>query len=303
VTADTLPYVNNKFTRGCVWDNYDDPMLKKLRETYKLDEVVAPGKDEYEKQILLMKWVWEQWDHGHAQELYNLRDPVWILSEAKKEHIFQCMHSGSVLASVMASMGWICRVGGHSSHTWNEVWSNQHRRWMLFDATSNLRYERKGVPQSTYEAYHARYVEQAKDVTAFSQDGRTYIAPARKGKTARVSIYGTNAYVGGRVTGPRARLEIGEGIAPAFDPQDAHYPLNQAAVALVPDGEALKVTLGTMAPNFKEFRVRIDGGEWRRAESTFSWPVRPGKNCLEAVSINRFGVEGPVSTIVVNVGK
>jgi len=42
-------------------------------------------------------------------------------------------------------------------------------------------------------------------------------------------------------------------------------------VALVPDGDALKVTLGTMTPNFKEFRVRIDGGEWRPAETTFSW--------------------------------
>ena len=303
VTADTLPYVDNKFTRDCVWDNYDNSALRELRETYKLDEVVAPGKTEYEKQSLLMKWVWRQWDHGHAQELYNLRDPLWILGEARKEHIFQCMHSGSVLASVMASMGWTCRVAGHSSHTWNEVWSNQHRRWMMFDPTANLRYERKGMPLSTYDTYHARYVELADDVTAFSRDDRQYSAPARPGKTARISIYGCNTYVQGRPRGPKARLEIGQGITPAFDPQDAYYPLNQAALTLVPDGDALKVTLGTMTPNFKEFRIRIDGGQWHPAETTLSWSVRPGKNRLEAVSVNCFGVEGPVSTVVVNVGE
>jgi len=302
-TADVLPYADNQFTRGCVWDSYDSPQLKELREKFKLDEVVAPGKDEYEKQKLLMTWVWQQWDHGHAQEYYNLRDPVLILSEARKEHIFQCMHSGSTLASVMASMGWICRAAGHSTHTWNEVWSNQHRRWMFFDPTANLRYERKGVPQSSYDVYHARYVEEADDVTAFSRLDSQYAAPARPDRTARISIYGCNVYINGRPKGPRARLEIGKDLTMAFDPKEAYYPLNQAAMALVPDDDALKVTLGTMTPNFKEFRVRIDGGQWRPSEATFAWPLRAGKNRLEAVSVNRFGVEGPVSSVVINVGE
>jgi hypothetical protein len=174
---------------------------------------------------------------------------------------------------------------------------------MMFDPTSNLRYERKGVPLSTYEVYHMRYVELAEDVTAFSQDGRQYAAPPRPGKTAKVSIYGCNTYATGRPTGPRARFEIGQGLTTAFDPEEAHYPLNQAALAVVPDGEALRVTLGTMTPNFREFRIRIDGGEWRPADTTFVWPVRPGENRLEAVSVNLFGVEGPVSKVVVNVGE
>jgi hypothetical protein len=301
--ADVLPYVENRFTKGCVWDSYDNPMLRRLRETFRLDEVVAPGKDEYQKQILLMRWVWDQWDFGHAQELYNLRDPLWILSEARKEHVFQCMHSGSTLATVMASMGWVCRVGGHSTHTWNEVWSNQHRRWVLFDATSNLRYEANGVPLNTYEVYQKRYVELAKDVTAFSQDGKQYLAPPRPGNTVKLSIYGTNTFASGRPTGPRAPFEIGQGLTSATDPRDAYYPINQAAVALVPDGDSLKVTLGTMTPNFKEFRVRIDGGEWKATDPAFVWKVHDGENRLEAVSVNKFGVEGPASTVVLKAGK
>ena len=102
-------------------------------------------------------------------------------------------------------------------------------------------------------------------MTAFSQDGKQYTAPARPGKTVKMSIYGTNTYVSGRPTGPRAQFEIGEGLTTAFDPREAHYPLNQAALALVPDGESIKVTLGTMTPNFKEFQVSIDGGAWQAA--------------------------------------
>lgn len=301
VTADVLPYVENELTRDCRWDHHDNPMLKELRESCKLDDVVASGKDEYEKQILLMKWVWNQWDFGHAQEFYNLRHPLWIAQQSKREHVFQCMHSGSMLASAMASMGWVCRAAGHSTHTWNEVWSNQHRRWVLLDATSNLRYERKGVPLSTYEVYHARYVELADDVMTFAQNGKQYVSPPRPGKTANVSIYGTNAYVGGRVSGPRARFEIGQNVAVKTDPAAAYYPINQAALALAPDGEGLRVTLGTMTPNFKEFRVRLDEAAWRPAETSFDWPLKPGKNRLEAASVNRFDVQGPISTVVIEV--
>ena len=58
-----------------------------------------------------------------------------------------------------------------------------------------------------------------------------------------------------------------------------------------------------MTPNFKEFRVRIDGGAWTKAETAFAWPLKAGKNRLEAVSVNRFDVEGPISTVVIEVAR
>ena len=114
-------------------------------------------------------------------------------------------------------------------------------------------------------------------------------------------MYSTNAYVDGRVTGPRARFDIGKDLTNSFDPKDAYYPINQAAMALVREGGAVKVTLGTLTPNFKEFRVRLDGGEWKTSEPTFTWAVKAGKNRLEAMSVNRFGVEGAISTVVLDV--
>src|SRR6185436_13571506 len=50
---DDLPVVENQFSKRFHWDSFDNPKLKELREKYHLDEVIAPGKDEFEKQLLL----------------------------------------------------------------------------------------------------------------------------------------------------------------------------------------------------------------------------------------------------------
>src|SRR5688500_17924059 len=54
---DDLPYVQSEYTRRYAFDSYDNAKLKELRERYRLDEVVAAGKDEFEKQLLLLDWV------------------------------------------------------------------------------------------------------------------------------------------------------------------------------------------------------------------------------------------------------
>src|SRR5258708_5007059 len=59
-TLDTLPYVESEYTKRFVFDLFDNPMLKELREKYKLDEVIAPGKSEFDKQVLLMNWTHAQ---------------------------------------------------------------------------------------------------------------------------------------------------------------------------------------------------------------------------------------------------
>ena len=301
VKADVLPYVENQFTKGAFWDPADDPKLKAIRETYKLDEVVASGKTELEKQTLLMRWIWDQWDFGHAQELYDLKDPLWILRESRREHVFQCMHSGSVMMTAMAAMGWVSRLCGHSTHTWNETWSNQHGRWAMMDATSNIWHERKGVPISSYGYYHGRYVEQTKEIVTHARDNAIWRLDPKKGGV-RMSIIAANTYVDDKLPAGRSRLEVGEDVTNPFDVKELYYPINQAALALAPRGNGLQVTFGTMTPNFKEFRYRVDGGEWQALAGTaFAWTLHPGENRLEARSVNRFGVEGYVSTVVIRV--
>jgi mannan endo-1,4-beta-mannosidase len=57
---DSLPYVESEYTKLFRFDSWTNPKLRQLRERYKLDAVVAPGRDESERQILLLDWVHHQ---------------------------------------------------------------------------------------------------------------------------------------------------------------------------------------------------------------------------------------------------
>jgi hypothetical protein len=315
--AATLPYVENKFSKRFVFANYDNERLRQFREKYKLDEVIAGGKDEFEKQAMLMTWVYDQWDFGHGQERYNLKEPFEILDEARKEHKFQCMHSGAVLQTAANSLGWVGRQMAIPSHTFNEIWSNQHRKWVQFDATSNYFPEKAGVPLNTYEQRMALLRDGGGVMKAKWGDGVIERKAQRDSYGKRLLFIGyipnTNNLVRGPMygrdgffitrdeySGDRKWHTRDNPEDPATEP---YFPINQAALALVPDGKNLRVTIGTMTPNFKEFRVRIDGGEWKASEEMFTWTLHVGENRIEARSVNKFDIEGPVSTVVVNVAK
>jgi hypothetical protein len=84
-------------------------------------------------------------------------------------------------------------------------------------------------------------------------------------------------------------------IVPADPANDPYFPIGQAALSLVAGGDGLHVTLKTLTPNFKTYRVRIDGGEWKAAGDALAWKIHAGVNRLEVKTVNQFGVEGPVS--------
>ena len=91
--------------------------------------------------------------------------------------------------------------------------------------------------------------------------------------------------------------------APANPSVDPYFPIGQAALGLRTEDGSLRVELSTLTPNFERFEVRIDGGGWRPSEESFRWDVHPGSNRLEARTLNRFGIEGPVSTAELEVRK
>jgi len=83
---------------------------------------------------------------------------------------------------------------------------------------------------------------------------------------------------------------------PAVDP---YFPINQAAVSLAPEQDKIRVTLQTMTPNFKRHEARIDDNAWAPTEPGFLWSIHVGSNRLELRTVNQFGVEGPASTVEV----
>src|SRR4051794_13004656 len=54
---ESLSYVDSEYSRRFKFDVADNPKLAELRERYHLAEVVAPGKDEFDRQVLLLDWV------------------------------------------------------------------------------------------------------------------------------------------------------------------------------------------------------------------------------------------------------
>ncbi|MDB5303451.1 MAG: hypothetical protein JWM97_1000, partial [Phycisphaerales bacterium] len=84
---------------------------------------------------------------------------------------------------------------------------------------------------------------------------------------------------------------------PADPARDPYFPLDQASLTLTTEGPTLRVRLKTLTPNFKTYLIRVDGGEWNPEGETFAWVPRTGASRLEIKTVNRFGIEGPTSTV------
>jgi len=315
---DVLPYVEDEYSKRFQFDRFDNPKLWELRETYQLDEVVAPGKTEFEKQVLLMHWVNRQWMHDDPgpDDMQRLRDANQILKLAREEHPFNCVQYGATLAETANSLGWVARVLGNSGHTWTEVWSNQYGKWVMLEPTSReigrAKYiARDGIPLNTYEIVQCQMsAEGMKGVESVTGPQAEKAAMAfREGKVMYPVfsyIPNTNLMDSAPDYGNRIVTTVKEGVeksglrtkCPATDP---YFPVNQAALELVPSSQGLNVKIRTLTPNFATFRVRLDGAMWADRAAEFKWSLHPGENTLEAKSVNQFGVEGPVSTVTLTV--
>src|SRR3954451_25099493 len=100
---ETLPFVENDYSKRYTFDRYDNPKLKDLRERYHLDEVVAPGKDEFDRQVLLLDWG----DHRFKKfgtPTSKARGAADILKAVDEGNTFFCSHYGDVFVSAAASL-------------------------------------------------------------------------------------------------------------------------------------------------------------------------------------------------------
>jgi hypothetical protein len=330
---DTLPYVQNDYSKRYHFDTYDNPKLKELRERYHLDEVVAPGRDEFERQLLLLDWVNHRFKK-FGKPSSPARGALDILEAIDAGNSFFCSHYGDVFVSAAASMGWVDRPlalrrpdqFGHGSteHTSTEIWSNQYRKWVMLDPTFAMYVEKDGVPLSAFEIRQEWFYRGAKDITfVLDKDRKRYHKsdfPVFRGRyegfgdlvldEGAVNPYGFIGYVPNTNlmnAGPDygnmfiTRDKLCEGtkwhqrIVPADPAHEPYFPVGQSNLSLTPDGAALRVTLKTLTPNFKTYFSRTDGSEWKPAGESFKWTPHPGRNRLEVKTVNQFGVEGPVS--------
>jgi len=160
---------NEQIVRSAIpftYEAFDNPQLKELRSRYKLDDVVAGAKDEFELMTRLASWSARQWEKGHLGASY----PAWNALEILKPHADGtpvggfCQQYNIVLLQACASFGIPGRAlsistGDHgkripgSGHEVVELWSNQYRKWIYLDG--NMAWyavdAAKGTPLSLWE--------------------------------------------------------------------------------------------------------------------------------------------------------
>ncbi len=76
---------------------------------------------------------------------------------------------------------------------------------------------------------------------------------------------------------------------------DPYFPIGQAALEITAREGDVLVKLKTLTPNFERFEARAVGGAWAASAEEFAWKIHPGLNRLELRTVNRFGVNGPIS--------
>lgn len=203
-SVESLPWVTNEYSARFRYDSADNPKLAALRQRHSLDAVVAPGKDEFQKQLLLMDWT--------------------------------------------------------------------HRQFRKF-----------GKPTSDARG--------AAEILAGIEAGQTDLMDSGYD-------YGKMFIVkDGLCDGTRWR----ERKVPAQPLVEPYFPIGQAALRILDDGGRVVVQIDTLTPNLARFEVRLDGGDWVERPARWVWELRPGRNRLEARTVNRFGVTGPESGAVVEI--
>jgi hypothetical protein len=331
---DTLPCVESDYTRRFKFDSLDNPKLKELRERFHLDQVVSPGKDEFERQILLLDWVHNRFKK-FGRPSCDARGALDILKAIDEGHTFFCAHYADVFVSAAASLGWIDRplalrrpdhIGqGSTEHSSTEIWSNQHRKWIMLDPTFAMYAEKDGVPLNAFELRQEWFYRDGKDlVFVIGKDKNRYrksdmpvlrhrfpgfgdlsLDPSALNVYAFIGYIPNNTLMDGGHD--YAKMFITQDklcettkwhkrTIPANPATDPYFPIGQSTLSLVLDADTIRVSLKTLTPNFKTYLARIDGADWKPVPDQFTWKPHAGANRLEVKTVNQFGVEGPTST-------
>lgn len=153
-------------------DDFADPRLKLLRQREHLDEVVAPGKTQFEKIILLRHWAHTQWkssDHFY----YPPWDAVEILDLARRyNNRGFCAQYAVVFLQACQSLGIHARYVDLPGHFTVSVWSDDYNHWMIMDPTLDLYYEKEGDPLRMGQLCDAYWTKNVQGISKIGFDGQ-----------------------------------------------------------------------------------------------------------------------------------
>ena len=320
-------------------EDYHNPRLKRLRDEYGLEKVVAGEPNEFRRLLKLRHWVHTRWPIDNDQKEGG--DAFAILEKAKAGAGFHCSHSLTVQHAVLVSMGYVARDLGvdrnHEDlsrsihHGVNEVWSNDYAKWVMLDAKYDIHFERNGIPLSALELHEAVRADGGKGVVKMEGVERHPVpmdkSDAPEGTIrsywwasyylltephwsggSRLLVFDNEAFRNTtwyRATNEGKLVKHWAYAAHAFIPTGSRQQIEWTPG--VPDLRARQVAPDTFeiqrrsaTPNFKIYLTRIGGGSWKPLSGDRTrWTLQPGENRFEARTQNLAGVEGPVVSAVV----
>ncbi len=164
-------------------ESYNYPGLVDLCNRECLEEVVSPGKTEFEKMRLLNDWVNSQWERGFPESYppWNANVILPLIRSGTSGGF--CAQYAVVMVQACLSLGWQARYldtahksqEAHLTHFTVEVWSNQFNKWILLDPFFGCHFEKNGVPLSALELHNFLVNKKTDNVEFVKGDGKNVI--------------------------------------------------------------------------------------------------------------------------------
>ena len=316
------------------YEKYSNSDLQRLRKQYSLEEIIAPGKNDFEQILLLNEWLVEHVPFGSPPPMRP--QALQILYHGLNGQTFYCTYVSFTLMQMYCSLGFTARKMTSVGHGTMDVWSNYWRKWMQVDPSRNSYFRLAGtaVPLNSNEIRREYYrnggvdmemvfgtEQRAERVTferrdkdgayRYRQDGYAWVAYKSRNNFFEVPfaywnydyLIAEDEYNENRTWQANGKTDVRETLGTRTRRVgDIFWTLNQAHIHLYDQGSSgLEVQLETHTPNFESFEISVDNGEWQSSDPILSWELHKGQNFLKARSRNKFGVAGPEHKIVLKV--
>jgi hypothetical protein len=320
-------------------ERWDHPRLQLLRRREKLDQVVAAGRTQLEKIVLLRKWAHDQWKES-TTFYYPPWDAVEILDLARKERNYGfCAQYAIVFLQAARSLGLHARYVD-LGHFLTAVWSDEHDKWLIMDPNNDWHYERDGRPMKGIELNRASWAKNPGIIYKVdSKGGRTPVTEQELSLFRNYSIILRNDQlsepetisVNGKVHKlvheadfhkypVLGRDQIGygdmflawraEGVdnppttkLTSDDPDDFRMIYNQTLIYVGtsnPEKGLLKLKLvAEQTPDFATFQFRTPQTDWADCNADVAWLLMPGINGMSARVKTTNGWTGPPAELKV----
>lgn len=297
----------------------------------RIDTLLTNSPDEFTTIRKIGTWIGSLWDHGMGPlpgdvKYIKIQDIVKLASNRNK---YWCEVAAVMTVKTFAHLNWPSRLisasqtGEFFQHGIAEVWSNQHKKWILVDTDFNLIYLKDSTPLSAYEIchnYHTNKMERPEiirlgtnkpslqliDVIPFYN----YVSMDLRNDWEQRSLHRGSPSNGSLSTWWTFRDSLPGYYFPGktinledkFNWQINRVTFTPGKVINSNNSRCLQIYVHTYSPYFKNFEIKIDSTSWTSSDSIINWKITNGKHIFKA-KVKTYGpYDGPTDSLEILAG-